>query len=296
MNWFFIDESITDGERRQGPYSIDDIRDFVKQGKITDNTLVWRSGEESWKPWNSYEESKENETAYLEASRDELIRTTIEQLLREQASTRHYAGFIIRVLAYIIDNCILGLFGGLLVFIMSLMGAVDLEIIQQAAENYISSPTSMDALDKLGKDEIKNEEKLDKDVGSYGFTLNGKYIYYIKDTEKDDSVLYGYRLGAKAPVKIDDDVYDWRVSLSGDTVVYFTDVSGSSGDLRIAKLGKERTRIAADVYRGTLTSGYYYNYIAPKGFWFFKDIADGYADLYYWNGKSAKKAAEAIDY
>ena len=149
---------------------------------------------------------------------------------------------------------------------------------------------------KLGKDEIKNEEKLDKDVGSYGFTLNGKYIYYIKDTEKDDSVLYGYRLGAKAPVKIDDDVYDWRVSLSGDTVVYFTDVSGSSGDLRIAKLGKESTRIAADVYRGTLTSGYYYNYIDPKGFWFFKDIDDGYADLYYWNGKSAKKAAEAIDY
>ena len=149
MNWFFIDESITDGERRQGPYSIDDIRDFVKQGKITDNTLVWRSGEESWKPWNSYEESKENETAHLEASRDELIRTTIEQLLREQASTRHYAGFIIRALAYTIDNCILGLFGGLLLFIMSLMGAVDLELIQQAAETYVSSPTSMDALDKF---------------------------------------------------------------------------------------------------------------------------------------------------
>jgi hypothetical protein len=33
MKWYFIDESITDGERRQGPYSIDEIHEFVNQGK-----------------------------------------------------------------------------------------------------------------------------------------------------------------------------------------------------------------------------------------------------------------------
>ena len=38
MKWYFIDESITDGERRQGPYSIDEIHEFVNQGKISDNT------------------------------------------------------------------------------------------------------------------------------------------------------------------------------------------------------------------------------------------------------------------
>ncbi len=149
---------------------------------------------------------------------------------------------------------------------------------------------------KLGKDEIKNEEKLDKDVGSVNFSLNGRYAYYLKDTEKEDSVLYGYKLGSKAPVKIDDDVYTWRLSLSGDTVVYFTDVSGNSGDLRIADLGKESRKVAADVYRGSVESGYYYNIIDPNGFWFFKDIDANYGDLYYWNGKNAKKVAEGIDY
>ena len=47
MKWFYIDESITEGDRRQGPFSIDEIRNLAKEGKITSSTLVWHSGEES---------------------------------------------------------------------------------------------------------------------------------------------------------------------------------------------------------------------------------------------------------
>ena len=149
MNWFFIDESITDGDRRQGPYSVDDIREFVKQGKITESTLVWRSGEENWKPWNEYEESKDPETTSLEASRDELIRNTIEELLKEQAASRHFAGFFIRLLAYCIDYLFLGLVGGLVLIALSMGGAADLDAIREALVNYINSPTSNEAFDKL---------------------------------------------------------------------------------------------------------------------------------------------------
>lgn len=150
---------------------------------------------------------------------------------------------------------------------------------------------------KLGKDGITDETKLDKNLtGSVGFSLNGKYIYYIKDTDKDESVLFGYKIGDKEPVRIDDEVYSWRLSPTGDTVAYFTDVTGSSGDLRIMSWGGESRKIASDVYRGTLDSGYYYYSIDPKGFWFFADIHDGYGDMYYWNGKEKTKVAQEIDY
>ena len=59
MIWYYIDESVTDGERRKGPYNIDEIRDFVKNGTIKEETLVWHSGMESWTPWKDTEESKE---------------------------------------------------------------------------------------------------------------------------------------------------------------------------------------------------------------------------------------------
>lgn len=149
MNWFFIDESITDGERRQGPYSIDEIRDFVADGKITSNTLVWRSGMKAWVPWGECEESKDPEIADIEASRDELIKNTVEALLREQANSRHYAGFFIRLFAFLIDNCILFLVGGIILVIMSFAGIIDAAAIEEALVNYIGDPSSAELLDKV---------------------------------------------------------------------------------------------------------------------------------------------------
>ncbi len=149
MNWFFIDESITDGERRQGPYSIDEIRDFVADGKITSNTLVWRSGMKAWVPWGECEESKDPEIADIEASRDELIKNTVEALLREQANSRHYAGFFIRLFAFLIDNCILFLVGGIILVIMSFAGIIDAAAVEEALVNYIGDPSSGELLDKV---------------------------------------------------------------------------------------------------------------------------------------------------
>lgn len=149
MNWFFIDESITDGERRQGPYSIDEIREFVADGKITSKTLVWRSGMSDWVPWEECEESKDPATAELEASRDELIKNTVEALLREQANTRHYAGFFVRLFAFLCDNIILCLAGMLILFIMNIAGLADIYAIQEALINLYGDPTSNELLDKL---------------------------------------------------------------------------------------------------------------------------------------------------
>ena len=74
MKWFYIDTSITDGDRRQGPYSIDEIRDFVNEGKIKDETLVWHTGEANWKAWKDFPEASEPP----EPSEEELLKQTIE--------------------------------------------------------------------------------------------------------------------------------------------------------------------------------------------------------------------------
>lgn len=153
MKWFYIDESITDGERRQGPYTIEEIHDFVNQGKITDSTLVWHSGEEGWKTWKeALEIEKKAEMEGLESSRDELLQNTINELLKEQIrefESKRFAGFFARALAYTIDNVILGLVGGVILFALGSGGLVDLETIQVAAANYAGDPTSGESLNKL---------------------------------------------------------------------------------------------------------------------------------------------------
>lgn len=153
MKWFFIDESITDGERRQGPYSIEEIHEFVSQGKITENTLIWHSGDESWKTWKEHQEiSEKAEKANLESSRDELLQSTIDALLKEQVKeykALRYAGFFTRALAFLVDNLILGLAGGIILFALGSMGVMDLESIQQAMSNYIGNPTSNETFKQL---------------------------------------------------------------------------------------------------------------------------------------------------
>lgn len=153
MKWFYIDESITDGERRQGPYSFDEIHEFVNQGKITESTLVWHSGEDSWKTWKEHLEGEQKaEMQNLESSRDELLQSTIDALLKEQVKefqNIRYVGFFTRAIAYIIDNFILGLVGGIVLFALGSAGLVDLTAIQEAAKNYISSPTSSEAINGL---------------------------------------------------------------------------------------------------------------------------------------------------
>jgi len=143
MSWFFIDESITDGDRRQGPYSLDEIFAFVESGKITDDTLVWKSGETDWKPWKETAEAKAN------ADRDELLQNTIDLLLKQSQDKKHYAGFFVRLVAYILDNLVISFFCGIAFLIVSKMGLMDLASLTEQAQAFLDAPTSADALNNL---------------------------------------------------------------------------------------------------------------------------------------------------
>ncbi len=144
MKWFYIDTSITDGDRRQGPYSIDEIRDFVNEGKIKDETLVWHTGEANWKAWKDFPEASEPP----EPSEEELLKQTIETLLQSRMNRKRYAGFFVRANAFIIDNIILSIFGALFLYVMSLAGMLDLNAVSEIVNQYIENPTSTELVSK----------------------------------------------------------------------------------------------------------------------------------------------------
>jgi uncharacterized RDD family membrane protein YckC len=143
MSWFFIDESVTEGDRRQGPYSLDEIYAFVESGKITDDTLVWKSGEADWKPWKETTEAKAN------ADRDELLKNTIDLLLKQSQEKKHYAGFFVRLVAYVIDNLVVSFFCGIAFLVVSQMGLLDLGSLAEQAQAFLDAPTSTEALNNL---------------------------------------------------------------------------------------------------------------------------------------------------
>ena len=144
MIWYYIDESVTDGERRKGPYNIDEIRAFVKEGVIKDETLVWHSGMEAWVPWKDTEESKD-----VPLSEEEQIKAALEAIIAEHSKGKRYAGFFIRTVAYLIDNFILSAIGILIVMLMSGMQLIDMNALSDAMNVYISDPTSEEALSKI---------------------------------------------------------------------------------------------------------------------------------------------------
>jgi uncharacterized RDD family membrane protein YckC len=144
MKWFYIDTSITDGDRRQGPYSIDEIRDFVNEGKIKDETLVWHSGETNWKAWKDFPEASEPP----EPTEEELLKQTIETLLQGRMQRKRFAGFFVRANAFIIDNLILSVVGAIFLYSMSLAGMLDLNAVSEIVNQYIDNPGSTDLVSK----------------------------------------------------------------------------------------------------------------------------------------------------
>lgn len=153
MKWFYIDESVTDGERRKGPYSIVEIREFVKQGQIKEETLVWRSGEENWKTWKEFVAEEIHDKAREDAEREELLQNTIkaleEAIESDKLKIRRFAGFFTRAVAFIVDNLILGIAGGIVLFILGSFGLVEIDAIQEAASNYVKNPMSNEAITQL---------------------------------------------------------------------------------------------------------------------------------------------------
>lgn len=144
MKWFYIDTSITDGDRRQGPFSIDEIRDFVNEGKIKDETLVWHSGETDWKAWKDYPEASEPP----ELSEEEILKQTIETLLQNKLNRKRFAGFFVRANAFIIDNIILSILGAIFLYIFSFAGVIDLAAATEIAKQYIENPASTELVTK----------------------------------------------------------------------------------------------------------------------------------------------------
>ena len=155
---------------------------------------------------------------------------------------------------------------------------------------------------KLGKDEIRNRETVDADVGDYWFSLNGRYVYYIKEAENGDCILYGYTPGEKEPVKIGghaDPVYTLYCSPSGDTVFYFTDVYGyhgyDLGELRTWTWNGENRMVDNDVSVWSLESGNRYGLIEPKKVWYLRDMdLSGCGDLCFWNGRNCTRLASWV--
>ena len=144
MKWFYIDTSITDGDRRQGPYTIDEIKNFVNEGKIKEETLVWHSGETEWKAWKDFPEASEP----AELTEEELLKQTIETLLQNKMQSKRFAGFFVRANAFIIDNLILSVLGAIFLYIMSAAGAIDLNAVTEIAKQIADNPTSTELISK----------------------------------------------------------------------------------------------------------------------------------------------------
>lgn len=147
MNWFYIDESIQEGDRRQGPLSLEDLQALKRDGKIDDSTLVWHKGLSGW---ISYGKASEEASRNSSAETERQLKETVEALLRERIErqgSRSYAGFFIRGAALVIDNFIISLLWELGANILDRLSVVHLESITTAfgtiVEKYSANPLSV---------------------------------------------------------------------------------------------------------------------------------------------------------
>lgn len=149
MDWYFIDETITEGDRRKGPFTDDEIKEKAATGEIKAETLVWHSGDENWKPWKEHEEALNTEAT------NEIIQQTLEAIIRDKelkaAIRPRFAGFWIRALAYAIDFTILSFAVSLMMFIMNIFGVVDVEAANTILGNNIESLADMKVLNEFMK-------------------------------------------------------------------------------------------------------------------------------------------------
>lgn len=183
MIWYYIDESITEGERRKGPYSIDEFRDLIKEGAIKNETLVWHSGMEAWIPWSETEEFKadvanasENSTENSadQLSEEEQVKAALEAILAEHKAQKRYAGFMVRGAAYFVDNFILSAFGIVLLMLMGSMQLLDTSAISDAMMAYINDPSSNETISNL-----VNAPGMSFFLGLWGFF---QAVYFIAFT------------------------------------------------------------------------------------------------------------------
>lgn len=153
MNWFYIDESIQEGDRRQGPLSFEDLQALKREEKINDSTLVWHKGLSGW---ISYKEASEATTQNSNAEIEQKLKETVEALLRERVvkqETKSYAGFFIRGAALILDNFLLTLLWELGANVLDRLSLINLESVMTAigafVEKYSADPLSANLGDEF---------------------------------------------------------------------------------------------------------------------------------------------------
>lgn len=141
MNWFYIDESILEGERRQGPVQLADLQALQEQNKINDTTLVWHKGLDNWISWK---EAREKEAENDPQANELLLRETVESILRERAEEwqqRAYAGFFIRAAAFLIDWILIAVLWEISAQILGMFSVFDLAATSEAANALIEKYT-----------------------------------------------------------------------------------------------------------------------------------------------------------
>lgn len=146
MNWFYIDEGIREGDRRQGPLSFGDLQALQKDGKINEATLVWHKGLSGW---ISYGEALAVERQDSDAETEQKLKETVEAILEERIAAlgkKSYAGFFIRGLAIVIDWFILSLLWELGANILDKLSVIRIGEIANAMsalfEKYSADPLS----------------------------------------------------------------------------------------------------------------------------------------------------------
>lgn len=144
MDWYYIDETITSGDRRIGPLSDDEIKGKAKEGVIKAETLVWHSGEENWRAWKEHEKELDAEAT------NEIIQQTLEAIIKEkerQAAVKpRFAGFWVRALAYAIDMIALSCVASIVMYMMSAFGLIDLATANEIMGNDIENLANADML------------------------------------------------------------------------------------------------------------------------------------------------------
>ena len=137
MNWFYIDESILEGDRRQGPVSFEDLQMLHSKQQIHENTLVWHKGLENWITWK---EALDAEVASHSEEDERMLRETVEAILKERIEEfqkKTFAGFFVRAGAIIIDWFIIAMLWELGVHLLDWANLIDFNAVVEASNAFI---------------------------------------------------------------------------------------------------------------------------------------------------------------
>lgn len=141
MKWFYIDESITSGDRRVGPVETDELKALKADGKIKDTTLVWHRDMKEWAPWSTAFPTFESS----QKQADDLLQDTLATLIREKTlEQKAFAGFWIRSCAFLIDVFLLSLVGSGVSLLLNALGIMDMQTLSGLVDAYYKNPTATD--------------------------------------------------------------------------------------------------------------------------------------------------------